>query len=68
MEWIKELKYPERLRRYIYADKTKLEYNNVTHVGVSKNHNHRLQLKDGTMIIVAPGWRAIESYADGWSF
>lgn len=60
----------ERLRTYVFISReglTRLQYKDVTRVRVSKSGNHRLELLDGTKVIVMAGWAAIELDVDTWS-
>lgn len=60
-------KVNERKRTYVY-EKTKLTYENVVEVKISESGTHYLNLQDGTKVIVAPKWIAIELDIDEWSF
>lgn len=58
---------PERNRRYYFPGGDILEYQNVISLEVRPSGNHRLVLKDGTHVIVAAGWLAIELDINNWT-
>lgn len=61
------IKNGEKWRKYIFPNDQQLMFNDVTHVGVSARGTHRLQLLDGTKVIVPAGFLAITLQAEEWS-
>ncbi len=57
----------ETQRNYIFPGGEKYVALNVRKLCVRPSGNHRLELHDGTKVIVKSGWLAIEIYADNWS-
>lgn len=65
-EWV-TFDPPEKKRVYIYPNKEKLEYKDVTKLKVSSSGNHYLETAGGAHVIVAPGWRAIHLEIGKWT-
>lgn len=62
-----QLRWPERTRKYGYADGTFVQFKDVTHVLARPSGTHRLKTADGMLHIVNPGWRFITIDADDWT-
>ena len=61
-----QLKFPENSRTYHYQDGTKVMFNDVTAVEVTKSGFHKLDANG--KFIVAPGWRYISLDTKEWAF
>lgn len=59
---------PERSRTYVFARNERLTYKDVVAVAVSERGTHRLELKDGSKILIPAGFLAIELDVDAWTF
>jgi hypothetical protein len=62
-----ELNPVERERVYVFPDGDVLSFKNVVRLAVSERGTHRLELADGTKVIIPPKWIAIELDVDAWS-
>jgi hypothetical protein len=58
----------ERCRTYIYSDDQRISFINVTAVHVSERGTHRLELDNGTKVIIPTGFRAVILDVDDWTF
>ncbi|HLX53443.1 MAG TPA: hypothetical protein VKR58_05865 [Aquella sp.] len=57
----------EQSRTYKFADRD-ITYQNVNEICVRPSGTHRLNLSDGTKVIVSSGWYAIDIVVPNWTF
>lgn len=63
-----QLETPERKRTYIYPGGERLQVEGVTMIRLGSGYHHYLECADGSKVIMAPGWLAIEIDTDEWTF
>lgn len=58
----------EQARTYRYPNNEYVTLENVISINVSKSGTHRLNLQNGSKVIMPPGWISIMFNAPDWTF